>query len=114
MASDVSEVFGSLSGDSILKIANGGTGTDTASEALTNLGALASANFPSVSVNNEIVLFSGITGKVTKRATITGMLKATSGVIGTGTAGSDYLTPTGDGSGLTGITDDSGRRFSFL
>lgn len=45
------------------------------------------------SVDSEIVLFSGTGGKTLKRATSTGILKATSGVIGTGTAGTDYLAP---------------------
>lgn len=37
---------------------------------------------PSGSVNNEIALFSGTTGKVLKRASGTGFVKSTSGVIG--------------------------------
>lgn len=40
---------------------------------------------PASSVNNEIVLFSGTTGKIIKRATGTGVVKATSGVYSTGT-----------------------------
>lgn len=39
---------------------------------------------PASSVNNEIVLFSGTTGKLIKRATGTGVVKATSGVYSTG------------------------------
>lgn len=42
------------------------------------------------SVDSEIALFSGTTGKVIKRATNTGVLKASSGVIATATAGTDY------------------------
>jgi hypothetical protein len=49
---------------------------------------------PSLSVDSEIVLFSGTTGKQIKRATNTGMLKASSGVIATATAGTDYALPT--------------------
>lgn len=45
------------------------------------------------SVDNEIVLFSSTTGKVIKRATTTGLIKATSGVIAAATAGTDYLAP---------------------
>lgn len=58
---------------------------------------------PAASVDNEIAIFSGTTGKVIKRATITGIVKTTSGVIGTATAGTDYLSPTGSGAGLTGM-----------
>lgn len=56
------------------------------------------------SVDGEIVLFSGTGGKTGKRATGTGIAKITSGVLGTATAGTDYLAPNGDGSALTGIT----------
>ena len=51
-----------------------------------------------------MTLFSGITGKIIKRATITGIVKSTSGVVGVAVAGTDYLTPTGSGAGLTGMT----------
>lgn len=47
----------------------------------------------SSSVDGEIVLFNGTTGKYAKRATQTGLLKATSGVLSTAVAGVDYLTP---------------------
>jgi len=47
----------------------------------------------SSSVDSEIALFSSTTGKVIKRASNTGMLKAASGVIATATANTDYLTP---------------------
>lgn len=43
------------------------------------------------SVDSEIALFSSTTGKVIKRATNTGMLKASSGVIATATDGTDYF-----------------------
>jgi hypothetical protein len=45
------------------------------------------------SVDNEIALWSSTTGKVLKRATVTGVLKATSGVLASATAGTDYLEP---------------------
>jgi hypothetical protein len=45
---------------------------------------------PTSSVDNEIALFSGTSGKIVKRATTTGVLKATSGVIAAATAGTDY------------------------
>lgn len=50
---------------------------------------------PVASVDNEIALFSGTTGKVIKRATTTGLLKGTSGVISAATAGTDYYNPGG-------------------
>jgi hypothetical protein len=46
-----------------------------------------------ISVDNEIVLFSGTGGKTIKRATTTGVLKASSGVIAAAVAGTDYLAP---------------------
>lgn len=51
------------------------------------------------SVDSEIALFSGTSGKTLKRATQTGILKATSGVIGTATSGTDYA-PATSGSGI--------------
>lgn len=42
------------------------------------------------SVDNEIALFSGTGGKTIKRATTTGVLKATSGVIAAAVAGTDF------------------------
>lgn len=55
-------------------------------------GGDASTNTSS-SVDSEIALFSGTGGKTLKRATGTGIAKITSGVLSTGTAGTDYLTP---------------------
>ncbi len=46
------------------------------------------------SIDNELALFSGTGGKTIKRATTTGILKLTSGVIGTATAGTDYIAST--------------------
>ena len=48
---------------------------------------------PAASIDSEIALFSSTTGKVIKRATTTGLLKATSGVVDAATADVDYLTP---------------------
>jgi hypothetical protein len=45
---------------------------------------------PSASVNGEIALFSGTTGKVIQRATTTGLLKASAGVLAQAVAGTDY------------------------
>ena len=50
---------------------------------------------PASSVDSEITLFDSTTGKLIKRATTTGILKGTSGVLSAATAGTDYVTPTG-------------------
>jgi hypothetical protein len=49
---------------------------------------------PASSVDSEIALFSSTTGKVIKRATTTGLLKATSGVIAAASSGTDYAPAT--------------------
>lgn len=61
---------------------------------------------PASSVDNELVLFDGTDGKTIKRASTTGILKATSGVIGAASSGTDYAPATsgvailkGNGSG---------------
>lgn len=63
--------------------------------------------------DNEVVHLAGaetITGDKTFSGTTTignmnGVLKATAGVVSSATAGTDYLTPTGSGAELTGITN---------
>ncbi len=47
------------------------------------------------SVDSEIALFSGTGGKTIKRATTTGILKATSGVVAAASAGTDFVAPGG-------------------
>lgn len=59
---------------------------------------------PGVSVDNEIALFSGTSGTTLKRATSTGILKATSGVIGTASAGTDYVAPDAELTAIAGLT----------
>lgn len=49
------------------------------------------------SVDSELVLFNSTTGKSIKRATLTGLVKATSGVASAATAETDYVTPSGTG-----------------
>lgn len=51
---------------------------------------------PSASVDSEIALFSGTSGRVVKRALTTGVLKASSGVIAAAVAGTDYVAPGGE------------------
>lgn len=62
----------------------------TAWEAYTPSTGTGDVTGQSSSVDNEIALFSGTGGKTIKRATTTGILKATSGVISAATAGTDY------------------------
>jgi hypothetical protein len=47
------------------------------------------------SVDSEIALWSSTTGKVLKRADLTGIVKATAGVASAATAGTDYVAPGG-------------------
>lgn len=48
---------------------------------------------PSSAVDGEIALFDSTSGKLIKRASNTGLIKAAAGVIATATAGTDYVTP---------------------
>lgn len=50
---------------------------------------------PGVSVDGEIILFNSTTGQLAKRATTTGLLKASSGVIGAVVSGTDIKTING-------------------
>lgn len=56
----------------------------------------------STSVDGEVALFAGTTGKVIKRATGTGLAKLTSGVLGVAAAGTDYAPATSGTSALKG------------
>lgn len=59
---------------------------------------------PAISIDNELALFSGSSGKVIKRAIASGIIKATNGVIGTAVAGVDYQAAIN----LTGILKGAG------
>ena len=50
---------------------------------------------PASSVDSELALFDSTTGKLIKRASTTGILKGTSGVLSAATAGTDYVAPAG-------------------
>jgi len=50
---------------------------------------------PASSVDSELALFNSTTGKLIKRASLTGLVKATSGVASAATAGTDYVAPSG-------------------
>ena len=62
-------------------------------QTLSSLGYGDVSSNTSTSVDSELALFSGTGGKTIKRATTTGILKGTSGVISAATAGTDYLAP---------------------
>ncbi len=64
---------------------------------------------PASSVDGEIALFNGITGKAIKSATTTGLLKATSGVIGAASAGTDYLAPAAIGTTVQAYDVDTAK-----
>lgn len=57
---------------------------------------------PASSVDGEIALFDSTTGKLIKRASTTGILKGTSGVIGAAVSGTDYAPATSGSSILKG------------
>ena len=70
-------------------------------------------NGPATAVASEIALFDGPTGKLLKRATTTGIVKATSGVISAATSGTDYAPATSGsailkGNGAGGFSAASG------
>lgn len=67
------------------------TGTSWISTSLPASGDVTGAGS---SVDDTIVLFSGTSGKAIKAASTTGILKAASGVISAGTAGTDYAPAT--------------------
>lgn len=58
---------------------------------------------PGSSVDGQIAIWNGVLGNSLRAATVSGMLKGTVGVLSLATPNVDYLTPTGDGSGLSGI-----------
>jgi hypothetical protein len=74
----------------VLRVNSGGT----ALEYGTPIGT-GDVTGPASSVNAQIALFSGVTGKIIQAATTTGMVKASSGVIAAATAGTDYVAPGG-------------------
>lgn len=89
-------------------------GTDTTQIATTAFVANALASVGAGSVSSvSVVSANGFTGSVaddtttpaiTLETTISGILKGNGTAIEEATAGTDYLTPTGNGSALTGIT----------
>lgn len=64
---------------------------------VTNDAQIKASDFPSSSVDNEIALFSGTGGKILKRASTSGMVKLTSGVLSSAVVGTDYEAPISSG-----------------
>lgn len=59
------------------------------------VGAGDASTNTAVSVDGEAVLFSGTTGKIVRRSTLTGMMKSTSGVLSVASSSTDYYAPGG-------------------
>lgn len=96
LTESVQDIVGAMvvAGTNVTKTYDDTAGTLTINSTGGGGGGDASTN-TSTSVDSEIALFSGTAGKTIKRATQTGILKATSGVIGTATAGTDIVVPGG-------------------
>lgn len=70
-----------------IKTINGNTLLGSGDLVLSGTGDLVG---PASSVDSQVMLFNGSTGKLAKAATNTGLLKAASGVLATATSGTDY------------------------
>ncbi|MBK8123878.1 MAG: hypothetical protein IPK54_10075 [Dokdonella sp.] len=74
---------------------------------------------PTTSVDDELVLFSGTSGDLLKRASTTGILKAASGVLSAAVEGTDYYAPGGtevalaDGGTGASLVDPGADRILF-
>lgn len=77
-----------------LKGATGATGETGAAGTNGTDGIDGEMAGPGVSVDSEIALFDGITGATLKRATTTGILKGTSGVLSAAVSATDYAPAT--------------------
>jgi len=78
-------------------VASNGTwsAADQASFQFARAGDAGNMSGPGTSVDSEIALFNGTSGNTLKRATTTGLLKASSGVLAQAVAGTDYYNPGG-------------------
>lgn len=64
---------------------------------------------PAASVDGEIALYDSTTGKLLKRASTTGLLKATSGVLAAAVAGTDYQAADAELAAIAGLTSAADR-----
>lgn len=69
------------------------TAGDVGLGSVTNDAQIKSTDFPSSSTDGQVAVFNGTTGKSVKVATLTGVVKASSGVLAAATANTDYLAP---------------------
>lgn len=78
--------------------------------AITSGGTPGNVVGPASSVDSEIVLFSGTGGKTLKRASGTGIVKETAGVIGVAVSGTDYVATESDPvvKAISGIVKSNG------
>lgn len=74
---------------------------DTGAAGTNGTNGTGDVNGPSSSVDSELALFDATTGKLIKRATLTGIVKATSGVASQAVAGTDYVAPGGAAGAIT-------------
>lgn len=90
------------SGTGVLTFTRRDGTTFTATGFGTGSGSGDASTNTSSSVDGEIALFSGTGGKTIKRATGSGIVKITSGVLGTATSGTDYAPATSGSAILKG------------
>lgn len=77
----------------IAHLAGGGTLSGLVALVFIPINDKGTVSGPGSSVDGELALFNGTSGAALKRASTTGILKATSGVLAAATAGTDYLAP---------------------
>lgn len=91
-------------------VANGGTASAIQLDFGIPRGEPGAGDFSTntaTSVDDEMILFSGTTGKIGKRSTLTGIVKAASGVASVAVAGTDYLAPAAIGVTVQGYDVDT-------
>src|SRR5262245_11251493 len=96
----ITEIDLSPSGDAQeIRFSNGSVTSITGGVATVTTGAGGGGDFSSntaTSIDNELVLFSGTGGKTGKRATTSGVLFGTNGVVSAAIAGTHYVVPGGN------------------
>lgn len=88
--------YNSATDDGVLKYEDGaGTKTIATTADIAGAGGGDTSSSETSTTDSQIVLYDGTTGKLIKAASTSGILKASSGVIASATAGTDYSTPSG-------------------